>query len=83
MSELTIEHAGLLFEVEVLDYYPGHPAYISGPPEDCYPEEYEEIEYHISRVNLPDDSDLFIGDIDEDEFERLVLEAYKDSLLEY
>ena len=29
---------------------PGHPAYISGPPEDCYPEEGPEIEIEGCKV---------------------------------
>jgi hypothetical protein len=36
---------GLHFEAEA-EYYPIIPAKISGPPEDCYPEEGGEIEIH-------------------------------------
>ncbi len=35
-------------EVEVSHYYPGRPARLSGPPEDCYEAEAEEVD--ISAV---------------------------------
>ncbi len=77
---MIIDHAGLEFEVEVTAYDGGRPAYISGPPEDCYPEEFPDFEYSITSVTMPDSSEFAMGEIDEDEFERLVLEAYKESL---
>ena len=36
------------------DYTPGRPGKISGPPEDCYPDEDEQME--ISAVNIIRDS---------------------------
>jgi hypothetical protein len=32
----------------ITGYRKGRPAYISGPPEDCYPEEYPEVDYYLS-----------------------------------
>ena len=33
----SIHHSGFIFQGRCLaDYTPGEPAYISGPPEDCY-----------------------------------------------
>lgn len=42
----TVEYKDEEYNVEVDNYYPGTPAYTSGLPEDCYPEELSEIEWH-------------------------------------
>ncbi len=76
MTNLFIEHAGLEFEVEVTSFFSGRPARISGPPEDCHPEEFPDLEYHIVSVTLPEDGAVDLADIDEDVFEQQVMNGY-------
>jgi len=77
---MFIEHAGFEFEVDVTHFYAGLPAKLSGGPEDCYPAEDADIEYEIVSVNIPPESHACVGDINEEEFERQVLEAHIDEI---
>jgi hypothetical protein len=40
----TFRSLGLTLEATVAHWYPGAPARLSGPPEDCYPEDPPECE---------------------------------------
>lgn len=50
--------ATICFEIEIeleATYTPGRPAYISGPPEHCYPEDPAEWELQkVARVGVPE-----------------------------
>lgn len=45
MFESTI--AGIPCQIEIENFQPIIPAKLSGPPEDCYPEEGGEVEYSV------------------------------------
>jgi len=51
----------------ITDYRAGRAAYISGPPEDCYPEEYPEVDYYLSwKEDGPDSpflNDWIMGEL--------------------
>jgi hypothetical protein len=40
-----------IYDVLVTHFYPGCPAKLSGPPEDCYPEEASELEWEAATGN--------------------------------
>lgn len=48
----TVEYNNIEYNVEIDNYYPGRPAYISGLPEDCYPEDSDEIEWHADTGEI-------------------------------
>lgn len=61
-EEVEIPESDSMFCVEVdVDFHwsPGTPGYVSGPPEDCYPPEPDEVE--INDVTI-----LSVTEIDED-----------------
>ena len=41
------------------DYIPGSPAQVSGPPEDCYPEEPSEFYFNLFWRGKPRDKKLY------------------------
>jgi len=72
---MKIEFRGYDLEVEVTFYTPGNPGVTSGPPENCYPPEAEEIDWKIK-----DDDNLaatFIYENDElhQELTQCILET--------
>jgi len=44
--EMTVDYEDITFGVEA-HFTPGRPAKVYGPPEDCYPEEFPEVEYEL------------------------------------
>jgi hypothetical protein len=65
MSDFTTTLHGIKCICRVKHYRPYVPARISGPPEDCYPEESAEFEYEI--LNLDGTSaDVDVDSSDED-----------------
>ena len=44
---------GLTFDAKVIEFYPGRPERVSGPPEDCYEAEQAEIEIDYLQVVKP------------------------------
>ena len=62
---VTFDHLGLTFTAAV-DYEPYVPARISGPPEDCYPEEGGGATVTELACNGKDASFLLASDIAED-----------------
>lgn len=71
MSYLTIEFKGHGIQLTDVDYSPGYPAKISGPPEDCHPEEPADISYTIATGN--ELLDQILEEDHEDEIEGLAL----------
>ena len=67
--ELNIN--GSVFVVEVTGFYAGRPAKTWGEPENCYPEEYPEIEFDVISA--------FVEDADGNEIELTGEQAVKDA----
>lgn len=65
----------LTCEIEVESYYPGAPAKVYGPPEDCYPEEGPELD--LSQVvHYTSDMKEGAGTMDLDDFIALLAKEY-------
>ena len=66
------------FNIHITHYYSGKPAYISGLPEDCYPEEPEELEWEAATGN--EVTDYLINNLSEQEI-KSIKEALLDRIL--
>lgn len=76
---MQVEYLDRTFEIEVDSFSPYVPAKLNGLPEDCYPEEGEELEFHCSEDNndcefldfMLEQSDCFRASIEEQIIEEL------------
>ena len=73
VSDFKIKYQGQDIDIDVLSYSPGIPAKTSGPPENCYPEEYPEVEFEIQTGN--DLLDQLLMENHEDEITKLVFQG--------
>ena len=67
-----------IYTVELEDYTPSKPAYLSGAPEDCYPAEPAELEYKVVSIKLDEGAKDTGGDIeslvnDYEELDELII----------
>jgi hypothetical protein len=76
MTDFTTTINGIKCICRVTSYRPYVPAKISGPPEDCYPEEPAEFEFDIINLDGTPAVDYWLNDGDEerlmDEYELQV-----------
>lgn len=83
-KEVTVSLLGCPIRVEITYYSPKKEAYISGAPEDCYPEEPAEVEW-----DYPQDIDQFIPtvirtfDSLQDVIERQLIELLENKEIDY
>jgi|GEM_PF-5934564 len=47
MGEIHVRICGIPARAEIIDYRPGDPGCIMGPPEACYPPEDEEVDFRL------------------------------------
>ncbi len=66
------------YNIRIIHYYPGKPAYINGLPEDSYPEEFPELEWEAATGN--ENTDYLINNLSEKEIESIE-EALLDEIL--
>lgn len=83
--EFHLQQRGLVFDITVEDitFSPGRPAKLNAMPEDCYPEEYPEIDYTITKiVQYFDDSEREIDElpsvVDTSELDEMVMQYFID-----
>lgn len=72
-----VEINGFIFEILVLHYTPIIPAKLSGPPEDCYPEEGGELEWEAATGD--EEKDFLLNNLSSS-YETLIEEQLLDQM---